>query len=318
MRFLPKILLGIALALLVVLLVQIKNPQKSSQIRIEAFQDHFKVAFDITKTDQQKAQKTLEILNLPQHLLTGFEFELDSTSSAKLAFASPITINLDFENTKVNFAGQMTVTSPINLTANSNLKIPKNAKIGIFTQDFKKFAQKILQDPKLIEWYNQNFAPNAQYLIIFGQKEFIVVASRTDPVSFSDLESLDTGLDQAYKVESFDLAGVKTVDLHILKSQSTFFQLAENLYFANSPQTAKDFINAQIGNAPAITFTNSNLGDVSFVAFWQQQESSSAQDLDLILGTGHNIEKYLTNIERFELIQKNDKFESTIRFKSSN
>lgn len=313
-----KFLLGIALLLAAALIFQIQNQKKTTQAKIEAFEDYFKVSFDIAQKDQDKAQKTLELLNLPSHILRGFDFELDSTSSARLAFASPVVIDFTRQDKKLEFRGRINSPTTSDLPVNSNLKIPKNTKVGIFSRDFKRFAQKFLQDQDLTDWYNQNFSASGQYLITFGdQDQFTVIAQKSEPVSFADLQTLSTSdQDQAYKQESFELDSGKTIDLHILKSSSTFFQLGESLYFASSPKAAKDFLNAQVGNVPSISFWDTKVQDVSLAAFWQKQESSSAEDLDLILGSGHNISKYLQNIERFTAIQKDGKFEGSVRFKS--
>lgn len=316
MKIAPKVLLGIALLLTAILIFLIQNLQKTTQIKIEAYQDYFKVAFDIPKKDQGKVQKSTEALNLPQNILEGFEFELDSTSSARLAFATPITINLNFKTEEVNFSGEMAVSQPINLKINPSLKIPQNTNIGFYAQNFNKFILILLENPELVKWYEQNFTNPGQYLISFGQNSYVIVSTKSEPASFHELQQLSTEVnDQSYKQESFNLASGKTVDLHILKLP-TFFQLGENLYFASSPQTAKDFINAQIGNAPAVTFWDTNLKGVSFAAFWQRQETSSQEDLKQVLGGAQNIAKYLTNIERASVIQNGDKFEGTIKFKS--
>lgn len=310
----PKVLLAVALLLAIVLVIQIRASTKSTQVKLEAEQDYFKVTFDIKKLDEDKAKNTLERLNLPQSILTGLKFELDSTSSAKLAFASPIISDVAFRQHEINFVGQLSSSDSAIHTINPKLKIPQNANIGIFAKDFEKFATKKQENQKLQKWYLENFSSQGQYLITFGNGNFTIVSPKKDKASFDRLEQLFAETED-YKQESHNFGNGNAIELHILKSEDTFFQIGNTLYFASSPQAAKDFANSQIGNAPSLPFWDSSLEEVSLAVFWQKQETSSREDLDLILGEDQNFTKYLENIEKIKIVQIGDKFEGGVKFK---
>src|SRR3990167_1432858 len=86
----------IALFLIVVAFTLITNkPQKANTLNLTAQNNQFHLAFNFESQNQEAFLKFLQNLNLPPEAAEGLDFKLDATSSAKLAFASPI--NADYK-----------------------------------------------------------------------------------------------------------------------------------------------------------------------------------------------------------------------------
>jgi len=143
--------------------------RNSSQITLTADQNKFKLNFNLTNQDLIKFSKVLDKLNLPHSVKDGIEFELDATSSAKLAFTTPIKTNFNILPEKITFQGQID-KSFVNDQAAESLKIPASTNLAVFGNNIAEFVMARLNLPdQLSTWFlkNLNFQ-NGQYFIVFG------------------------------------------------------------------------------------------------------------------------------------------------------
>src|SRR3990167_10415621 len=89
-----KIILGIFFLIVLGGVFWVNRP--ASQIILTAYNNKFNVNFQISSRDKTQAAALLGQANLPQNILEGVQFELDATSSARLAHITPVTIDLEF------------------------------------------------------------------------------------------------------------------------------------------------------------------------------------------------------------------------------
>ena len=149
--------------------------RNSGQITLTADQNKFKLNFNLTNQDLIKFSKVLNKLNLPQSVKDGIEFELDATSSAKLAFTTPIKTNFNILPEKITFQGQID-KSFVNDQAAESLKIPASTNLAVFGNNIAEFVMARLNLPdQLSTWFlkNLNFQNGSVGLSKLSKKAFV-------------------------------------------------------------------------------------------------------------------------------------------------
>lgn len=249
-----KLVLGaIALIFIVFLVVYLATLQ--STVTIAPVGNKFKLSFQLRKSDEQKFSNLLEKLNLSQSVKQGVQFELDSTSSAKLAFTSPINAKITLASDALNFKGTLTRT-PNPSQAFENIKIPISST-AILGHDFKYFLKKNLDLPAdLSAWIDKNLNSDiAQFLIVFGDNYDFAVIFQNKDINFADLKNIKNGLGESIAKEE-TAEGITFVLLKVEgleKTPAVFSQNGWN-YFVSSAQGAKDLASASKLSAQEIEF----------------------------------------------------------------
>lgn len=281
------------------------NSQKSPNvITLTSVQNKFKVEFAIAENQMADAAHILEKLGLAQNFLRGFEFELDSTSSAKLAFASPITTQVKFTGNTVLAKGKTKKSLASDHQVNTGLKIPKDTQIGVFTKDFNKIVYQYLETEKLRQWFAKNAASYGQHLIIFGRENFAIIIPKSDSLDLNSLVEAIPSEGERYKQEIFEVGGT-SIGLHSIKLAPgrqhqllTIFELGDFLYLTTSPAAARDLINSQLGNAPSVNFATKPK-TASFFAFFTRVEGAEIPQVDVVFPS--QLAKYLESVKKANL-----------------
>lgn len=251
----PRIILGSAAAALIIASIILSLAffkKDQSYIFLTSQKNRFDLNFSIKKTDQDNFQKILASLGIPQEVKDGVNFELDSTSSARLNFLTPVKTNLTLKDKVINFSGETSVPLISNQPTVEQIKVPNSTNVAIFAPDLKSFVKARLNLAENISaWIDKNFSgQNGSYLVIYGLNPDYSLLVRKDQINFDELKNLkDTNGDTLYKEEASG-----DVKLHFLqipninsdKQQTlTFFQLDEYQVMSSSPDAAKSLIDAQ-------------------------------------------------------------------------
>lgn len=282
---------------LVIFLLQ-NRPQ--SRLEISAHQDKFKVEFDLKEKDRARAEEFLGKFQLPQSVLAGQEFELDSTSAAKLAFASPVALDLNFTENSVTFSGESHIPLiEANLTPLQAFKLPASTYLAVFGRDFGQILKKHFSLPQLDFWIDQNItSEGGQYLTLFTpDANFAISFKAQKPLDTAALEQIAAEVGQdAYKQESAD-----DTLIHLVKSSQkdgatlAIFEMGEWVYATTSLESAKQLIAVQKGDAPFINFPKTSQS-VSLVIFFKKTENLNSESISQITTNSQKLTNYLENI----------------------
>lgn len=248
-----------------------------------------------------------------QDIQKGVEFQLDATSSAKLAFAAPITIKTKFQKDAITFQGESQI--PIisgNLTSPSGFGLPQDTNMVIYQKDLvQNLASKLQLQKTLADYLSQNFkSQDGQMLIFYGEKnDFILVVK---PIQIPDLHELETILKSSYKKETEG-----EVDIHILKisdEQSlSFFQLNDHLYMTSTLDGAKNMIKIQNSQAASLKFPPIN-SNISFAFFVHEGELTNEQAFAYITNLSPTVQKYAKGAKEGLLVIRDKQISGYINF----
>lgn len=312
-----KIVFGIFF-LIVLGVVVIWAQRSSSQIILTAHNNKFNLSFNLRQNEKANAQKTLEKLGLAQNVLEGIQFELDSTSSAKLAFIAPVTIDLDFTKERLNLQGKATgVLSGATPVPIANLQIPASTSLAILAPDFGNLIKKRFVMPKDFQtWLDQNLTSDAgQYLIVFGESGDFALA--TKPQNPPDFATLAAQSDEFYKEESD-----ANLLFHLIKlpqeSQKevtfTFFQEGPFLFMASSRAAAQELADVQKGDVTSLNFWPNVEKPVSAAIFWQNSQTVNQDSLSPLVGEDTHLAATLAKISQARLIIRGQEFWAYLDF----
>lgn len=298
---LAAVLAAAAIAALVTQIAQ----KPASHLTLTAAENRFRVELAVPENQRDLTAQVLEKLTIPQDILGGFEFELDSTSSAKLAFATPIKTQAFIKDGNLTFTGKIKRGLPGQHELNTNLKIPKNTQIGVATGEFNQIIDRYLETAKLRQWFDANQKKRGQYLIIFGRDNFAIIIPKSGSLDFNSLaEAATSPEEEVYKQETFEV-GSNSISLHSIKLARqnqyqliTLFELGEFLYLTSSGAAARDLINSQLGNAPSVNFA-ARSQTASFFAFWSKVDGTETPRVDVIFPS--QFAKYLQNVKKANL-----------------
>ena len=296
-----------------VILVLATRPQ--SQLQIKAHEDKFKVDFFLKGKDRAKAEEFLEKLLLPQSVLEGQEFELDSTSSAKLAFASPVVLNLKFKTDSISFSGTSHIPLyDANLPTPTGSKIPTTASIILYGQDFKPIITKEAHQTEFGAWLEDNLSSqNGQYLMLFDEG-FALKFKPQKPLDLVKLQEIKSPSEPLYKQET-----VTDTIVHLVKISSeeqetwAIYQIGDWVLLASSFDIAKNVLALELGEAPYINFPKTDQ-NVSLVIYFRDQEVANPNSLSLITTNSQKLTKYLDNIKEALIVLDGEKISGSIDF----
>ena len=298
--------------------------RNSSQITLTANQNKFKLNFNLTNQDLTKFSKVLDKLNLPQSVKDGIEFELDATSSAKLAFTAPIKANLNILPEKIIFQGEVDKSFLSDQEAES-IKIPASTNLVVFGNNVAEFVRSRLNLPdQFSDWFSKNLiSAQGQYFIVFGPNSDFALVFKNPSIDIDGLKNIkDIRSNQSlYKEESID-----NIKLYLLKLSESldekdltivFFQEGDWTFFASSREAAQELIKIQKSQTPSINFPQKRTTGVSLIIIFRNNgENSIGENFsNFIFQEGNNLAKSIDRIKNFEFILKKDKFSGLINLK---
>lgn len=297
-----KISLKLVFALILVAalgVLFIKNSAKTpSQLKIYSQNDKFKVEFQLTQKDQKNASEFLEKIQASQEVLKGINFALDSTSSAKLAWASPIIIDLSFGKNTINLKGESkTPLSEADLTAPA-FRLPKDTSLAVYGTSLTRQAlEKLVLPQYLADWTSANLQTDqGEYLVVNGpQDDFTTSIATKNQPDFESLSKFD--LDQtdesSYIEETSDDVTIHLVR-YDLKNEKTLaiFALNDRVYTTSSLDNAKNMIKIQKGEDEHMVFPKTD-SNVSLAIYAKQNEQTGDESYMQLTNQSPALQKYL-------------------------
>lgn len=318
----PKVkkILGIALliaagtAAFVLTQTDLIIPQKSTAT-LTASQNKFELNFDISQKDKLSLEEiarklSIAIPNPP------VGFELDSTTSAKLAFKTPINANFNAHNDQITFEGNFKGPRT-KLLAQENFKVPESTILAVFAQDLKSFAKsKLILQEEVEKWLDETFASSSgQYLIIFTENANWAIITKNSSASPSSLTGLtDAKAQPVYKEEQVDDVNLGLLNVKAKDTKDTtigLFIIGENVYLVSTPEAAKELIKSQNKTIDFKLPPSSNQVSANILLTNKNRELPE-NFYNLFALDQNRLEKYLNKIEKLELILKENKFSGLV------
>lgn len=327
MKIPPKRTLGtIFLLILAVIIIAYSYSQRHpSTLTLSTSTNKFNLTFQIAENDQQKAADFLEKTNLPSKILSGVEFELDSTSSARLAYLLPTTARLKFSQDRLNLTGQTAAAisgGQFNLPPYNTLKIPNSTSVAIFAEDLTRLLERKYSLPADVKnWLTQSLeSANGQYFLIFGQNlDTALIAKPLSKFDFSSLSQNEIGQNSglSYKQQTED-----GLNFHLLKlSQAdgqeitmTFFEMGTYLVLTSSLEAARELINTQKGQEATINFPDSSINSVSSAILIRPASVDNFQALSFFTDQSAKLQPYLAKVDKALFVVRDKDFSLTVDF----
>lgn len=263
---------------LVALTFTFNKPQKTDSLSLTAQNNQFHLAFNYQPQNQEAFLKFLSNLGLPPETAQGLDFKLDATSSAKLAFASPINASFKVSEKEFTLTGTKNGQKLEEFTQET-VKLPASANLIIFAPNFFDFIKSKLTMPENFStWLSANLvSKNGQTLAIFGQNSDFVIVWRNPKADFESLKNLSSRIDEegsVYKEETQD--GITLYLMRLPQKVNpgltvTFFQIGEIVFFTSSHESAQELVSIQKSKLPAFTFGPAKIGEKASIALTLRQ-----------------------------------------------
>ncbi len=176
MKHLPKIFLGILILIILVvgtIIFHIKSNSAENKFTLSLKQDKFKLEFQIN-SDKHLFEKFLESLTVPQDVTQGLSVDLDATSTAKLAFVSPISGNFAIKANTLKFDAKFDRDLQLYVFNISQIKIPQKVALSVFGPDLTTL---VLKNLDISQNQKENLKKNmgnldGQYLTLYPNGQF--------------------------------------------------------------------------------------------------------------------------------------------------
>lgn len=294
------------------LVIFVLQNKPQSQLQIKAHQDKFKIEFALIGKDRAKAERILVKLALPQSVLEGQEFELDSTSAARLAFASPIILDLEVKDEQITFSGASRIPlEAADLAPSSTFKLPSSTHLVIYGRDLSQILKKRFGTMQPLDvWLDQNLmAVQGQYLTLFTPDTNFALSFKPQiPPDWQSLAQIKTADGQSsYKQELAD-----DIVIHLVKVPGTepatlaIFEIDQWVHITTSLESARQLLAVQEGNAPFVNFPKTRQ-NVSFVIYFKRTDTATADSISQIIKNGQKSTKYIENIkEAFIMLDRRE------------
>ncbi|MCR4324605.1 MAG: hypothetical protein NUV69_02875 [Candidatus Curtissbacteria bacterium] len=310
MKKYPKLVLGILLVTgIVILSLFLVKPKTTSKAYLNSEKNKFSLAFDIKNQDKDEAQKLLEKLNLPANTTDGIQFELDSATSTKLAFTSPLTINLSFLNNRLSFSTENQQFKGKHFIPPKNVKIPQNTNIAIFAENFNGIVSKNFKlQQNLEDWLNANFkSESGQFFIAFGENRNFVIAQKSQTsIDFSTLAGIvsETEQQELYKTESDN-----EVNYHLLKlpgdnkeATLVLFEAEDLTFLTSSLDTAKEITKMYKEGESSKGFLEGEFEPISTAILISNSKDSNSDSIELVTSSASKIKPFISKIKEARII----------------
>lgn len=181
-----------------------RGPQSSAAIVSD--QNKFHLSFQLQKGDELKLANILSRLNLSPSAKQGVGFELDATSSAKLAYVSPIKVALDIGAKYINFEGSLKRNLNGDDFQFESIGLPGLTSLAILSQKSGEFLAGLSAYPEYKEWISQNVkSSNGIYLVVFGKSDDFAVIFKNSGFKIDQLKTIkDARGEPVYKEQTME------------------------------------------------------------------------------------------------------------------
>ncbi len=272
--------LSLILATAIIFLLTSQGFKKSSLL-LDSKENKFTVNFDLKKEDPKNLIEILDKINFPQSIVNGVSFELDSTSSANLAYLTPIKSDLDIKNKSIAFSGK---TSHSLFASNNQLetfKVPESSNLVVYSENLIDFVTaRSAFTEKLENWLKDNFPKEfSGYLIVFGKQADYAIITKDRNIDFSSLSNVpdQDQLEDSYKIEtqneiSYHLLNIVSTE-NGQRQTLTLFKIDNWQVLASSRDAAFAITGSIQSKEKSINFPLDNIDRSSdFVVFYQNSD----------------------------------------------
>lgn len=307
----PKIVLGLALLAFIFFFLWSKSLSSKSGListfQISSRQNKFNISFNLTNADKSRFENALAALKLPASLEKGASFELDSTSSAQLAYVSPVKGKMNFVPSGINFSGNpKRIAVPANLTFQT-FNFPQNLNFAFSGTNLTNMAQDYLTLPaNLADTITKDSSPDAQVVASFGQEPNTVYIFKTGNFDITSLKEMTSSGE--YKQETQD-----GVTLYILKN-ITAFEIGDFSFITSNLDSAKAII-AATKDKKHVSFPTEKEGIVSLLYLNTDKNPVPQSLLNKIFNSPKKVPTFLKNISRLTFHLKDKSFTGSIETK---
>ena len=303
-----------------------------STLTIIPKENKFTVNFNLAKQHKNDISKILEKLGISQSVLEGFNFQLDATSSAALAYISPIKATISPSDNTIYLDGNITRSLlPQNLPI-ENLRAPKSSNLIVFAPNLLDLIlDKTNYSQNLKDWLKLNFeGNNGQYLFVFGSNADFALLAKSNHVDLTTLKNLeaDKSGESPYKEEERN--GINYHLLNISQAQSAdsqtlaIFSKDQWAIFASSPEAAYQVADSLDSNSEFISIADFKVGNTAalVIILRNLKDDPISQDLvDFFIGqasdfnNSQKLKHTIENLEKVVIILKDTKFSGLINIK---
>lgn len=251
MRLNPKLLFGglaltFAVIIATIFILNIPKEEKNTA-SLTSFENKFNLSFRISKKDKDEFSQITKSLNLPEIADKNIEFELDSTTSAVLNFATPIDANLEVSKKRLNITGQLH-KELFGDFPQKNIKVPKTTTLAVYTPNATYFLRENLK-------LNQDFLnsiPKGQFILLFSDANYVFVYAGND----DDIDKLITALKSQNKDLELKEEFKEDIKLNLVKlvnedegiKQIIVFQKENFIYIASSQEAIEQLLRSENSN----------------------------------------------------------------------
>ncbi len=332
MKLIPKNFLGfwvITVVAIISLVFFLLKDANKSLITATNGENKFFVNFDLKTKDQKNLSKILEDLQIPQSSQEDLSFELDSTSSASLAYLTPIRVNPIISTRSISFSGTVSHSPFIEKLSPGKIKVPQDFNLAVFAPNVLDFVTtRNLYPENLVNWLKNNFsAGSGQYLIIFGKNaQFALIVEKRE-IDLSSLKSIELSdqSETSYKEEV--RADTIFYLMNIISSEGkseavAFFQHENWVVFASSREAAFKIADS-LQSKNSTDFPSFNFdSDSNFLLFFTNKggEQLSESFINLISRQNSgianpNLQQILREVEEINFALKATRFSGLISLK---
>lgn len=308
------------LLILLVILIIFGTKKQNSAVLLAA-NNKFKIDFTVLGEDSLNFSKILEKLGLSAKTTSGVEFELDATTSAQLAYLSPIETKFKVLGKQVSFAGQMSHTLNLREFVSKGVRIPKSFNLAAVAFDFRDLLKaKFEMSAEVESWIDSNLSSGEQYLVIFGENSDWAIIFRENNLDFSALMKIKSEEEPVYKEELQDDVNIHLIKLAPLNNETertlAIFQIGDLGFLTSSRQAASELIAVQKSQRESIYFPEES-GKVSALILMRSPKDSQnlAKLAEFFVSGGDQVFNLFKNLDEFKFVLAADRFSGLISVK---
>ena len=308
-----KIVLGLFPLIILGIFIYILSHKSPSQLTLTAAENKFTAHFQISKYDQNSAESFLQEVGLAKNILDDFQFSLDGTSSARLAYISPLITDLKFQKEKLEFAGTSTAfLSNDSFNTNQTFKAPSEFSVALFASNLSPLIEKrITLPPDFKKWLDTNLkSTSGQYLFLSGEKpDFALIFKKDSQPDFEKLKSAKVD----YKEEMQDNITFHLINIKHEDKEETYvvFEIGDLIFVTSSLESAKDLATNQKGTSlKQNVFGKDPLALAVMIQNSPEQKADSA--LNFVLGDKQKITNYMDKIKSTRFFLKDNTFHGEV------
>lgn len=309
----PKLALGlliiIAFAAFLTISLIFKKSASLSSFTLESKQNKLHLQFNLNKRDKENFAQFLEKLSLQANLEEGITFQMDATSSAMLAFSTPVTGPLNLQENKVTASGKLAHPISSDNQEGESFRFPKSLNFAIAGPNLISNAATYLDlPPQIKNTIEDNSANSLQILALFDKDAhgiFIFKTGNFDVESFKDLPPSTL----TYKEETSDSTKFSLVNNFVL------FEIGEWTVISTSRDAAKAILAQQKNPEDSIYFPpqNNAVTPTASLLFLNPRSNPAPENLLIkIFGTKEKIPTFLTNVARIDFSARGKDFSAAI------